>query len=417
VTARRAYGLRRPYSSEKQRGFIKKPLANATTRRHWAITLTPNRGKSHVSILAWPGRASSTGSTSIAGKFTATATSVLDVNAGALSLCDATLVNGFTSAGPVNVNGGTLTLNSLNFINLPIVTLAGGTLNVPNGYAIPLGAVLQGNGGVTGQLATANGSMIIASGNLNLGDAAHPAGVNFDGELYTNNNTVTLLDSNQAVLGSITDIGTATLNGTLVASNGAVLNFGRNIVGRGQIQSNNTLADAVIVNGDVNGDSAINYLEFTGYVKGVGTFNNVAFSGTFSPGLSPTLITIGNSILTPSNVPDIEIGGLNRGGQYDAFDITGLMQLGGTMKVSLINAFSPSLGDQFLLYQGVSGGSFAGTFSGFNYTMAPLAPGLAWDTSLLYTNGILQVVNAIPEPTTLSMAAIFGIAMFRRRRQ
>ena len=253
----------------------------------------------------------STGNTTIDGKFTLSNSGSIVVNSGQLTLGNPTLVGGFSSTGLITVNGGTLTVRSLNFTTLPDVTLAGGTLDAPNGYAIPLGAALQGTGNVTGRIATANGSTIIATGAMGLGDISHPAGVNLDGELYTNQFIVSMSDSNQAVLGSLTDLGTATQNGMLSAGNGFVLNFGRNIVGRGQIQSNNQLSDAAIINGDVNGDSAINYLEFTGYVKGVGTFNNVAFSGTFSPGLSPTLMTVGNVIYLPPNVLDMELGGLS----------------------------------------------------------------------------------------------------------
>jgi hypothetical protein len=300
----------------------------------------------------------------------------------------------------------------VNFISLPDVTLAGGTLSTVNGYAIPLGAALQGTGSVTGRVASANGSSVIATGGLTLGDAAHVAGVNLDGELYTNNNTVTLDDANQAVLGSLTDVGTATLDGTLVSPNGLVLNFGRNLLGRGQVQSNNTLADAVIINGDVNGDALATPLVFTGYVKGVGTFNNVGFAGTFAPGLSPALLTVGNTVLLPSNVLDMEIGGLSRGSQYDAFDVTpsNTMMLDGTLKVTLFNAFSPSLGDQFDLFNGTTTGIFS------SYMFPSLNPGLAWDTSLLYTQGILQVVNNIPEPAAWSLALVGVLALARRRR-
>jgi autotransporter-associated beta strand protein len=357
----------------------------------------------------------STGNTTIAGKFTLGSATTITVNSGTLELGNASLVGGFTAQGAIVVNGGTLKVNSLNFTTLPDVTLAGGTLDAPNGYAIPLGAALQGTGNVTGRIATANGSTIIATGAMGLGDLSHPAGVNFDGELYTNQYTVSLSDSNQAVLGSLTDVGTATQDGMLSAGNGFVLNFGRNIVGRGQIQSNNLLADAAIINGDVNGDSITNYLEFNGYVKGVGTFNNVAFSGTFSPGLSPTLMTVGNILYTPSNVLDMELGGLARGGQYDAFDITGTMMLDGTLQISLINAFSPALGDQFLLFQGISGGSFTGTFDTYNFPA--LNPGLAWDTSLLYSGGILQVVNVIPEPATLVPLGLMLAGLLGRRQR
>jgi autotransporter-associated beta strand protein len=357
----------------------------------------------------------STGNTTIAGKFVLGASGSIVVNAGTLELGNAAQVGGFTAAGAVVVNGGTLRVNSLNFTTLPDVTLNTGTLDAPNGYAIPLGAALQGTGNVTGRIASANGSTIIATGAMGLGDPSHPAGVNLDGELYTNQYIVGLSDSNQAVLGSLTDIGTATQDGMLSAGNGFVLNFGRNIVGRGTLQSNNQLSDAAIINGDVNGDSITNYLEFTGYVKGVGTFNNVAFSGTFSPGLSPTLMTVGNTILTPSNVLDMELGGLARGGQYDAFDImnNSLMQLDGELQVTLINAFNPSLGDQFLLFQGLGSGAFGGTFDTFDFPA--LDPGLGWDTSLLYSNGILQVVNAVPEPATLLPLALISGLFWRRR--
>lgn len=351
---------------------------------------------------------SSTGTTIINGKFDIVSGGSIVVNAGNLVLGDATLVGGFSSVGPITLNGGTLTVNSFNFTTLNDVLLAGGTLNAPNGYAIPLGAALQGNGGVTGRVASANGSTIIATGNLTIGDGSHPAGVNLDGELYTNANTVSLQDSNQSVLGSYTRVGTLTNNGTLSAPKGLVINFGRNIAGRGQVQSNNSLANAVIVNGDASGDSFVDYLEFTGYVKGVGSFNNVAFSGTFAPGLSPALLTVGNVVLTPSNVLDIELGGLNRGSQYDAIDVTGTMALNGQLKLSLINAFVPSLGNQFNIFDGTT----VGTFSSYNFP--PLTVGLIWDTSLLYTQGIVQIV-AVPEPTTLAGLTLLGSLLRRRR--
>jgi autotransporter-associated beta strand protein len=330
----------------------------------------------------------STGTTDIAGKWSNGGTTIT-VNAGQLAIGDPNVVNGFTSNGPIVVNGGTLTVRSLNFITLPDVTLAGGTLNAPNGYAIPLGAVLQGMGGVTGRVASANGSSILASGNLTIGDAAHAAGVNLDGELYTDQFAVTLSDANQAVVGSLTHLGDGTNNGTLNAPNGIVVNFGRNVTGRGQINSNNALVDAVIMNGDVNGDSNVNYLEFTGYVKGVGTFNNVAFSGTFAPGLSPAVVDVGNAILTPTSVLEMEIGGQQRGSEYDSFDIAGTMILGGDMKITLLNGFSPEAGDQWQLFDGVTTGGFD------RYVFPTIGDDLMWDTSALYSTGMLAVVPGL----------------------
>jgi autotransporter-associated beta strand protein len=353
----------------------------------------------------------STGNTTIAGKFALGPSASIVVNSGTLVLGDPAAVGGFSvnPGGAVTVNGGTLTVRSLNFTTLPDVTLAGGTLNAPNGYAIPLGAALQGNGGVTGRVASANGSTILANGNLTIGDAAHVAGVNLDGELYTNQFTVALADANQAVLGSLTHLGNGGTPGVLAAANGLVLNFGRNLAGYGQVQSTNALANAVIVNGDASGNSLAQPLNFTGYVKGVGTFNNVTFSGTFAPGLSPALLTVGSVGLSPSSVLEMEIGGLSRGGQYDAFDVTGTYLLDGTLSVLLINGFNPSLGDQFDMFNG----STTGTFD--TMSLPPLSPGLAWDSSNLYTTGVLEVV---PEPAgALAWASVAAVAGLLRRRR
>ena len=326
----------------------------------------------------------STGTTDIAGKWI-TGSQTITVNAGQLAVGDPNVVNGFTSSGPINVNGGTLTVRSLNFISLPTVTLAGGTLNAPNGYAIPLGAVLQGNGGVTGRVASANGSTIIATGAMTVGDVGHVAGVNLDGELYTGPYAVTLADANQAVVGSVTHLGDGTNNGTFNAPNGLIVNFGRNITGRGQINSTNALAQAVIMNGDVQGDSFANYLEFTGYVKGVGTFTNVAFSGTYSPGLSPAVVEVHDTLLTATNVLEMEIGGVSRGSQYDGIDIDGLLSLDGTLKLTLLGGFQPSLSDSWQLFDGTTTGSFR------QLDLPSLAPGLSWDFRSLYQTGSLSI--------------------------
>jgi hypothetical protein len=360
-------------------------------------------------LLSGPLTHNSSGSTTINGKINVAANGSIIVNSGSLTLGDPTVVNGFSSAVPITVNGGTLGVRSLNFVKLPHVILAGGTLSAPDGYAIPIGAVLEGFGTVAGRLVSENGSSIFARGNLSLGDPASAAGVNLDGELYTNQHTVRLIDANPAVLGSLTDLGTATQNGTLASDRGFVLNFGRNITGRGQIRSSNAITDAAVINGHVRGDSPANYLEFTGYVKGVGSFDNVAFSGTFSPGLSPTLLTMGNMTLTPSNVLEMEIGGPNRGSQYDAFDITGLATLGGTLRITLINSFSPSLGSQFLIFQGPQTGSFS------SLDLPALGTRLTWDVSRLYGDGVLQVV-AVPEPATLAAFGMGFTALTLRRR-
>src|SRR5262249_13029891 len=109
----------------------------------------------------------------------------------------------------------------------------------------------------------------------------------------------------------------------------------------------------------------------------------------------------------------MEIGGLSRGTQYDAIDATGTLGLGGTLDVDLINGFSPVLGNSFDI---LDWGTLSGTFGALS--LPGLAPGLVWDTSQLYTAGVLTI-GAVPEPSTLLLTgfvAAAGAYRWRRHR-
>ena len=47
----------------------------------------------------------------------------------------------------------------------------------------------------------------------------------------------------------------------------------------------------------------------------------------------------------------IELAGVNRGAEYDAFDVSGFTELGGTLDVTLMSPFLPSVGDEFDLVE------------------------------------------------------------------
>ena len=91
-----------------------------------------------------------------------------------------------------------------------------------------------------------------------------------DGRLHTNDNNVTINDANEAVLGSLTTLGTASADGRLNAPNGLIIEFGKNITGRGLIDTQNDPTKPVINNGLIQGDSPANKIVMDGYVKGVG---------------------------------------------------------------------------------------------------------------------------------------------------
>ena len=65
------------------------------------------------------------------------------------------------------------------------------------------------------------------------------------------------------------------------------------------------------------------------------------------------------------------------------------MALGGELQVSLLNGFTPHIGDEWQLLAGSTTGMFA------SYDFPQLAEGLAWDTTDLYTMGMLSVKGGI----------------------
>jgi len=82
----------------------------------------------------------------------------------------------------------------------------------------------------------------------------------------------------------------------------------------------------------------------------------------------------------------IELGGTTAGTNYDQLLVSGAVSLAGTLQVSLINSFSPAVGNSFDI---LDWGSRSGRFSSLE--LPPLAAGLMWNASQLYTNGILSV--------------------------
>ncbi|MCI0333394.1 MAG: autotransporter adhesin family protein [Planctomycetes bacterium] len=320
------------------------------------------------------------------------ATTTINVNANFVQLGSAASLNGFNHQGVMNVGSNTVTLASAGYARLGVLTtLAGGTISAPNGVVFPSGSNFLGRGSINTRVSGEAGSVIEANGALALGSASSPVGFNFGGELRVRQHTVTLNSSAQALLGDLTTLGSGASPGTLIAANGAIVDFGNAVTGYGTISSTNTLAKRTIINGVAQGNSMAQPLTFTGYVKGLGSFDNVTFTGTFDPGLSTTIVTAGNLALSSTSTLIIELGGTTPGSGHDQIDAAGTLALDGTLLVALANGFGPASGNSFDLF------NWATSSGMFDTLMLPaLSAGLAWNTSQLYVSGVLSIVPGLP---------------------
>jgi T5SS/PEP-CTERM-associated repeat protein len=151
-----------------------------------------------------------------------------------------------------------------------------------------------------------------------------------------------------------------------------------------------------VTNGGVVSVAAVNGIQIgsQGIVTGNGTLDaRVYNSGTVSPGKTIGTLTIINSPYQQGASGTLEIE-LASASSYDRliFPDAGAFLEGGMLEVTLVDGYLPSPGDRFDLMDWNQFGGITGTFSTLNL---PTLPGtLVWNTSQLYTSGVLSV--AVP---------------------
>ena len=101
-----------------------------------------------------------------------------------------------------------------------------------------------------------------------------------------------------------------------------------------------------------------------------GTFSgNLTSSGTFNIGdainLAGQMAVTGNYVQTSTGVLNADIGGAAAGTKFDQLNVTGAVTLGGTLNLSLINSFVPTIGSTFDI---MNFASSTGTFATINGT-------------------------------------------------
>ena len=249
------------------------------------------------------------------------------------------------SSGPVTV---TATVNG--------VTIGQTTYDVTTSTTPGSGTVLQfttqdlnalGDGGKQVTLTMTNGT----SAQIIVGDVSVVPALSFN---VASGQTIT--DTNQITGPGIVLTG----GGTLVLENNNNTYTGGTIVQNGTL-----LIDGSIANSAVTVDSGA-------VIGGKGTAGAVTVesSGTFAPG-DPSTFTVASLTLESGSTFDEEIGGTAPGtggaGGYDqtVVESGGAISLGGaTLDISLVDSFTPSVGNAFTIINNETGSPVSGTFAG-----------------------------------------------------
>jgi len=306
-------------------------------------------------------------------------------------------------SGPLT--GGNYQTMSENFRMLNVTenlfVPAGVSLTV-EGNAVSGGTIQLLGGTLTGRLWSSSlptlamniqagtGSTIhVDSPTMTVGKSSSVSGFYTNGTVNVGVNVLTILDANDAVFdsGALLNMGDSVSPGTINSANGLTLDFGGNIMGFGDVNTPDNPATPLINNGHIGGNDPNEPITLTGYVKGVGTLDNVVINGTDAPGFSPAAVIRGS--VDYEGTLEIEIGGTSPGSGFDQLNHilgAGIADLGGTLDVELIGGFLPAFGDTFEI---ITATTVQGTF----------------DTELLPTlTGALQwLVGYQPSSVSLSV--------------
>ncbi|TWU29952.1 beta strand repeat-containing protein [Bythopirellula polymerisocia] len=329
--------------------------------------------------------------------------------------------NSLTLMSPLELDGGTLVMDGLNNGSLLQLTSGtfhwtdselvigngeslGDTLNLGSDLTVEVDGDLTVFGFVSGD-GTIDASLAVVSG----GEVAVASGDTLAvlGSTNSNRGQITLSGGQLNIAGTLSNIaglGLVIGNGTLRAdggiSNSSTMAFSStaNIIGdvmnnaSGSIISSGgttTFFDDVTNNGTIRTNQN-SFTVYYGSYSGAGDTGTgtVIMEGDLKPGSSPGIMDFGGNLsFGPAAGLEIEIGGMIAGSQFDQVTITDIASLGGTLDVSLINSFMPSIGDTFEI---ITASSVLDTFSIENL---PAIGGLLWNVNYGATNVVLEVLS------------------------
>ncbi len=282
-----------------------------------------------------------------------------------------------TYTGPTEVQAGTLILNRNGgaIRDTAPLLVSGGTLQL--NFDETVGAVTLAGGAITGTGKTLTGSSFaVHAGSI----ASHLAGAG-------------------AALAKSTG-GTVVLNGDNSYTGGTTVSAG-----------------TLLVNGTTSGQG--NYLVSGGRLGGTGSIGlaggsvTVDAAGTLAPGESPGTLTVNGDVVL-AGVLEIEIAGTGSG-EYDLLVVNGNLAVDGdtaVLKLIFLPGYTPVGGESWTII----GWDTLADGSGFYAFDLPLpGPNFTWNLDNLFVDGTLTL--EIPEPTSVVLLALAGLALRSRRRR
>jgi hypothetical protein len=254
-----------------------------------------------------------------------------------------TTAGNFTNNGTLTIGAGDTFKVNGNLTNFSAGTLTGGIYDVAG--------VLQFNGA---HIATNAANITLSgAGSQVISDTSANALANF--AINASAGTFTLAKNQNLTTagGSFTNAGTFTINqGSTFTVGGSTFNFTQT-------------GGMSTIDGTLTGSSAGTLSLNGGSLFGRGTLGySVTDAATITPGDSSTktgILTVNNAYTqSPAGVLDIAIGGVSVGTQYDQLKGKSTASLGGTLNISLISGFTPTIGSTFDI---VSANSLSGAFA------------------------------------------------------
>jgi hypothetical protein len=179
--------------------------------------------------------------------------------------------------------------------------------------------------------------------------------------------------------GTSSIIGDIENNGEIVVSGGGNATFFDDVVQN---------KDLVVSQVGLTTSVAVFFGDFTGSGGSTGG-GDIFFEGDLQPGNSPALVTFENDIHFGVGAGvEIELGGTTVGSQYDQINVVGDVSVDGDLDISLINGFTPSIGQTFTI---LTADDIVGTFDTESF---PAVPGRIFDVTYNPQSIVLTVSAA-----------------------